>query len=597
MKPLDPRLLRHAGAARRYIVGTAAGGLATAALVIAQALLISHAISPVIEGRATWSHAAPLVGWLVGVVALRFVVLAAQETFAHRAARDVVADLREQVLTRAVAHGPRWLAGNGAQVVTLATRGLDDLEPYFVRYLPQLLLAATVTPASLAVVLGLDAVSALIIAFTIPLIPVFMWLIGVVTQKFAAEKLAAMQHLGAQLLDLLAGLSTLKALGRERGPGRRVAELGAAYTRATMSTLRVAFLSGAVLEFLASISVALVAVVIGTRLVAGDLDLTTGLAVLMLAPEIYKPIREVGSQFHASADGVAAAEQAFDVLDRPVPEPGTVPAPDLRVSDVVLDGVAVLAPGRGTWAPAPLDARLRPGRVVALVGPSGAGKTTAATVVLGLLRPDAGAVRLVPTGGVDAGVDLADVEPGSYHAQVTWVPQRPVILPGSVRENVTGQASAEGTAAAVDVTEADLAAAARATGFADVVAALPQGWDTVLGHGGVGLSVGQRQRLALTRALLGSEQLVVLDEPTAHLDAAAEEHVLAAVRTLRERGRTVLVIAHRAALVAMADDVVTVTARPTDEDTTSTDSLAPPAAERGGARGDLPRGARQEADR
>ncbi|MHB1063808.1 MAG: thiol reductant ABC exporter subunit CydD [Georgenia sp.] len=574
MKPLDPRLLRHARAARRYIVGTAVGGLATAALVIAQALLVANAISPVIEGRAGWAHVAPFVGWLAGVVGARFVVLVAQETFAHRAARDVVADLREQVLTRAVAHGPRWLAGHGAQVVTLATRGLDDLEPYFVRYLPQLILAATVTPASLAVVLGLDVVSAIIIALTIPLVPVFMWLIGLLTQKFAAEKLVAMQHLGAQLLDLLAGLSTLKALGREHGPGRRVAELGAAYTRTTMSTLRVAFLSGAVLEFLASISVALVAVVIGTRLVAGDLDLTTGLAVLMLAPEIYKPIREVGSQFHASADGVAAAEQAFAVLDRPVPAPGTVPAPDLRTSDVVVAGVGVLAPGRATWAPSRLDARLRPGHVVALVGPSGVGKTTAAHVLLGLLVPDAGAVRLVPSDGAGDGVDLAAVEPGSFHAQVAWVPQRPVILPGSVRENVTGGADVgrlpgadEGPADGdqAGVTDAELAAAARATGFAEVVAALAHGWDTVLGHGGVGLSVGQRQRLALTRALLGSEQLVVLDEPTAHLDAAAEGHVLAAVRELRDRGRTVLVIAHRAALVALADDVVTVTSRPTDD--------------------------------
>ena len=567
MRPLDPRLLRHARAARRYIAVTAVTGFATAALVIAQALLISRAAAPVVEGTAGWDHAAPLVAVLAGVFVARFVVLVVQESLAHRAARDVVADLREQVLTRAVALGPRWLGGHGAQVTTLATRGLDDLEPYFVRYLPQLLLAATVTPATLAVVLGLDLSSALIIAVTIPLIPVFMWLIGVLTQRFAAEKLVAMERLGGQLLDLLAGLSTLKALGREHGPGRRVGELGRAYTRTTMATLKVAFLSGAVLEFLASISVALVAVTIGMRLVYGNVDLTTALAVLMLAPEVYKPLREVGAQFHAAADGVAAAEETFGILDQHPPAPGAEPAPDLRRTDVVLDGVTVLAPGRGLFAPWRLGARLRPGRVVALVGPSGAGKTTAASVVLGLLRPDDGAVRLVPSDGDGAaGLALADVDAASWHRQVAWVPQRPVIVPGTVRANVLGSDAA--------VLDARVEAAAAATGLDTVLAELPAGWDTPVGHGGVGLSVGQRQRLALTGALLGDQPLVVLDEPTAHLDAASEQHVLDTVAALREAGRTVLVIAHRSALVALADDVVTVASRPAPEGAAGSDGGA-----------------------
>ena len=562
MKPLDPRLLRHARAARRYILITAITGAATAALVVAQALLIAHAIAPVIDGTAGWHHVATLLPALVGVIALRTVILIVQESSAHRSATQVIAELREQVLTRAVDLGPRWLAAEqGPAVVTLVTRGLDDLEPYFVRYLPQLLLAATVTPATLAVVFGLDLVAALTIAFTLPLIPVFMWLIGVLTQKFAAERLATMQRLGAQLMDLLAGLSTLKALGRERGPGRRVGELGRAYTHTTMATLRVAFLSGAVLEFLSSIAVALVAVGIGTRLVYGQIDLVTGLAVLMLAPEVYRPIREVGAQFHASADGIAAAARSFAVIEHPVPDRGTLPAPDLRHTDIVLDALSVAAPGRGVWAPWRLEARLRPGRVVALVGPSGAGKSTAASVVLGLLAPDDGTVRLVESHGASSGSDrglrLADVDPASWWSQVAWVPQRPVIVPGTVRANVLGD----------DATDVDerARAAARDTGFDEVLDQLPGGWDARLGQGGVGLSLGQRQRLALTRALLGTHQLVVLDEPTAHLDARAEEHVLTAVDRLRAQGRTVLVIAHREALIARADDVVTVRSRSVDE--------------------------------
>ncbi|UNX53833.1 thiol reductant ABC exporter subunit CydD [Georgenia sp. TF02-10] len=552
MKPLDPRLLRHARAARRYVAGTAVTGFLTAALVIAQVLLIAHALAPVVDGDAGWAQVRPLVGWLALVLAARVVVLVVQESVAHRAARDVIADLRAQVLARAVALGPRWLgAGHGAAVGTLVTRGLDDLEPYFVRYLPQLLLAATVTPATLAVVLRLDLASAAILAVTLPLVPVFMWLIGVLTQQFAAAKLATMERLGAQLLDLLAGLSTLKALGREHGPGARVRALGEAYRRTTMGTLKVAFLSGAVLELLASLSVALVAVTVGMRLVYGQVDLTTALALLMLAPEVYRPLREVGAQFHASADGVAAADEAFAVLATAPPPPGRVAAPDLRRTDVVLDAVTVAAPGRDVRAPDRLSARLRPGRVIALVGPSGAGKTTAAAVVLGLLRPDAGTVRLEPA-GLGGGLDLADVDPAGWHAQVAWVPQRPVLVPGTVRSAVLGSADANVTAAAD--------AAARATGLADVLAGLPAGWDTPVGQGGVGLSLGQRQRLALTAALLGTEQLVVLDEPTAHLDAAAERAVLDTVAALRRQGRTVLVIAHRAALVAAADDVVEVTA-------------------------------------
>jgi ATP-binding cassette subfamily C protein CydD len=557
VQPLDLRLLRHARAARRYILLTTATGALTATLVVTQALLLAGALAPLVERRAGWDEVSRALPALAAVVLARAVVLVLQESTAHRAATRVIGDLREQVLRRAVGLGPRWLAAEqGPAVVTLVTRGLDDLEPYFVRYLPQLLLAATVTPATLAVVFGLDLIAALTIAVTIPLIPVFMWLIGVLTQHFATDRLRTLQRLGSQLLDLLAGLSTLKALGREHGPGLRVAELGHAYSRTTMATLRVAFLSGAVLEFLASIGVALVAVAVGMRLVYGQLDLVTGLAVLMLAPEVYKPLREVGSQFHASADGIAAAARSFAIIEEPLRTAGTRPAPDLRQTDIWLDAVSVAAPGRAVWAPWQLSARLRPGRVVALVGPSGAGKSTAATLVLGLLRPDAGAVRLQPSKDRTPGrstLTLGDVDPASWWAQVAWVPQRPVLVPGTVRANVLGDPGAD-----VD----DRArAAARATGLDEVLADLPGGWDSRLGQGGVGLSLGQRQRLALTRALLGPQQLVVLDEPTAHLDARAEEHVLSALDALRAQGRTVLVIAHRGSLIARADDVVTVTSR------------------------------------
>jgi ATP-binding cassette subfamily C protein CydD len=297
-----------------------------------------------------------------------------------------------------------------------------------------------------------------------------------------------------------------------------------------------------VLELLTTLSVALVAVSIGLRLVGGGLSLETGLAVLVLAPEVYWPLRQVGAQFHASTDGVAAAEAAFAVLEAPVPAAGTVPCPDLRGATLRLAGVTVRSSGGRT--PDGLDLTLLPGRVTALVGPSGAGKTTTVEVLLGLLRPDEGAAWL--TAGDGVAVAIADLDPATYWPQVAWLPQRPVLEPGPLRALVGG--------ASDDQRET---AAAR-TGLDTVLAGLPDGWDTVLGAGGSGLSVGQRQRVALTRALLSPAPLVVLDEPTAHLDAAGERVVLATVDAMRAAGRTVLLVAHRPSLVATADAVVTV---------------------------------------
>jgi ATP-binding cassette subfamily C protein CydD len=568
VKPLDPRLLRHARAARGYVLLTAGLGLATAATVIAQAWLLGGIAAPVVVGDAAIGDVRHLVGWLALVLALRAVLVATQERYAHRAATRVIAELRRAVLEHALELGPRWLdEGRRTSVVTLATRGLDSLEPYFVRYLPQLLLAVTVTPVVLVVIAGLDLVAALTIAVTIPLIPLFMVLVGQLTQRYAAERLASLQRLGGQVLDLLAGLGTLKALGREQGPAARVRELGDAYRATTMQTLRVAFLSGAVLELLATLAVALVAVGVGLRLVFGELDLTTGLIVLVLAPEVYLPLRQVGTHFHASADGVAAAEAAFAVLDEPLPARGSRPAPDLRTTPITWEAVSVRTPGRDGWAPFELTATVLPGRTLALVGPNGAGKSTAAAVLLGLVAPDRGSVvlgspaapgqrgtpgdagRPTTAGSSEAGdgrTPLGDLDPQTWWAQIAWVPQRPAILPGTVRENLRaepGNGDATGS----------LARAAALTGLDVVVAALPQGWDTRIGHGGAGLSLGERQRLALTRALLDDAPLVVLDEPTAHLDAASEAQVIDTIRELRSQGRTVVVVAHRQAVLDAVD--------------------------------------------
>lgn len=594
MKPIDPRLLRQVRAARWYVVLTVGLGVAAAGLIVAQALLIADLLAPVIRGDSmpgsvlTWSFAG-----LALVVAGRAAIAWAQERYALRAAARTIAELRHAVIEAWALRGPRAVgtavggttavggagapasgSGNGAspeaEVATLATRGLDALEPYLVRYVPQLVLTALLTPALVAVVLGLDWVSAVILIVTLPLVPVFMVLVGRLTAGASERRLATVERLGAQVLDLVAGLPTLRAFGRSFGPGERVRALGDASRRATMGTLRIAFLSSMVLELLTTLSVAIVAVGVGLRLVEGAMELQPALAVLVLAPEVYLPLRRVGAEFHASVDGVAAAGRAFALIG---PTSGSVRAEggdggaglDSRAGlggrELVLDGVSVRAAGRGVVAPSRLSARVPlgsgiggGGRVVALRGPSGVGKSTAVLVALGLLTPDDGRVGLVDSTGAFRGLD--DLSAGgleSWWSSLTWVPQRPSLPPGRLREVVLDGKPAAGDAA--------LAEAARLTGLDVVVDSLSDGWDTRVGLGGVGLSVGQRQRVALTSALLddaATKPLVILDEPTAHLDARGEQAVLETVRAWRDAGRTVLVVAHRTSLLRLADQVIDV---------------------------------------
>lgn len=541
MRPFDPRLLRYAHSARRHIIAISVIGFLTAALVIAQALVISAAVSPVITGHATLNDVWHWVLILLGIVAFRGGLVALREALGHRAAEQAIGELREALVRKAEALGPRWRARNGAETATLISRGLDDLAPYFVKFLPQLVLVSTVTPLALATILLLDFWSALIAALTIPLIPIFMVLIGRFTQDSTSIKLAAMERLGAQLLDLMSGLPTLRALGREKGPNAHLKELGEANTTATMATLRIAFLSGGALEFLATLSVALVAVEVGMRLVGGSVTLVTGLAVIMLAPEVFEPLRQVGAQFHASANGVAAANAAFAILEQDEAPRGTTPAPRLTMCRIECDDLSVAA--RGAWAPRNLQATIEPGTIVALQGDSGAGKTTTAMCLLGLERPTEGRILLHSPEG---SINLDDCAPESFWEQVIWIPQSPTLIAGTLRDNLPAASDDE------------LAQAARMTTFDEVLATLPKGWETPIGSGGLGLSVGQRQRLALMEAFLTRAPLVVLDEPTAHLDALSEESVTCAVAALKEAGSTVVVIAHRKAMLDLADQVIPV---------------------------------------
>ena len=539
---MDPRLLHHGRAARGYLVLSVVLGAATAVLVVARAWLLAViVVGAAADGKDLGQLRGALVALLL-VVVVRAAIAWYSDVAADRCSARVKSQLRAALAERVAADAPSALGGRRTgELVTLATRGVDALDGYFSRYLPQLVLAVIVPLTVLAVVAAQDWLSAVIIAVTLPLIPVFMVLIGTATRSHTDRQLRTLQRLSGHFLDVVAGLPTLKVFGRSKAQVETIRAVTDRYRRATMSTLRLAFLSALVLELLASVAVALVAVSIGLRLLHGDVGFQTALLVLILAPEAYLPLRAVGTHFHASAEGLSAAEQVFEVLERPVPRRGQrADAPDPSRSPLIVEHLRVDHPGRDQPALDGFGLEVAPGEIVALTGPSGCGKSTLLSVLLGFVVPTSGTVRV-------GAVDLAEVDPAAWRRRVAWVPQRPYLFASSIDANIRlGRPSA--TAAEVD-------AAVAAAGLGPVVAGLPAGLATVLGERGVGLSAGERQRVALARAFLRDAPLLLLDEPTASLDGEVEAEVLAAVRRLAA-GRTVLLVAHRPALAALADRVV-----------------------------------------
>ncbi|WP_405711205.1 thiol reductant ABC exporter subunit CydD [Streptomyces xanthophaeus] len=546
MKPIDPRLLRYARSTRLFLAAVVALGLVGAGLVVGQAMLLAEVVVGAFEkGLDGEALRTPLL--LLAAVALgRALVAWLTELAAHRAGAAVKSELRGRLLERAADLGPGWLTGQRTgSLVALATRGVDALDDYFSRYLPQLGLAVVVPVAVLARIVTEDWVSAAIIVVTLPLIPLFMVLIGMATQSRMDRQWRLLSRLSGHFLDVVAGLPTLKVFGRAKAQAESIRKITDDYRRATMRTLRIAFLSSFALELLATLSVALVAVTIGMRLVHGELDLYTGLVILILAPEAYLPLRQVGAQYHAAAEGLSAAEEVFAVLETPVARPaGTAVLPAGTPLRMEIDGVAVRYEGRGEDSPGPVSLTVEPGECLALTGPSGVGKSTLLQVLLGFVTPTAGQVRV-------AGVDLADLAPAQWHERIAWVPQRPHLFAGTIAENVRLARAA--------ASDAEVDEALRDAGAWEFVSALPRGAQTLLGEGGVGLSAGQRQRLALARAFLADRPVLLLDEPTAALDGETEAGIVDAVRRLAV-GRTVVLVVHRPALLAVADRVVAMTA-------------------------------------
>ncbi|MGY1694692.1 thiol reductant ABC exporter subunit CydD [Geodermatophilus sp. SYSU D00814] len=526
------RLVRLVPAARQAVRVTAGLSIIAALLVVAQAWLLADLVSRAFLGDAGLSALTPALTALAAVVVARAVLGWAQEAAASRAGALVVTQVRALLLDHVLLLGPRHpgLPPTG-RLAALTGRGVDALDGYAGRYLPQRIVAVVVPLVVGCWILTADWLSALLLAVTVPLVPVFMVLIGLHTKQRVGRQWRTLTVLAAHFLDVVAGLDVLTAFGRARGQERRIAAVSERHRVQTMRTLRVAFLSALTLELLASLSVALVAVSVGLRLVAGDLDLATGLLVIVLAPEVFLPLRAVSAGYHDNAEGAAAAEQVFGILDLPVPARAGGRAPHPAAGPLQLEAVTV--DGRGGPVLDHVSLTIAPGQVLGLTGASGAGKSTLLDLLLGWRRPDGGRVT------VD-GVDLATVDRAAWLQQVAWVPQRPALVRGTIADNLR--------LAAPDAAPERLAAAAAAAALE-----LPLG--TRVQERGLGLSTGQQRRVALARALLADRPLLLLDEPTEGLDGETEATVL---RTLPAAlaGRTVVLVSHRSAVLGVCDRVV-----------------------------------------
>jgi thiol reductant ABC exporter CydD subunit len=541
VKAIDPRLLHRARSVRVLLGVDAALGLLAAGLVLAQAVLLAHVAARAFGG-ATLRDVAGSLAALAAVVVARAGAAWGFEVAGRRAAADVLSQLRRDIVERRLRDRPAALDGaESAEVATAAVGGVDALETAYARYLPQVVLACVVPVAVVVFVASVDLVTAGLMLLTLPLVPVFMWLVGKDTERRTRERWHTLARLSTHFLDVVRGLPTLRAFGRSEAQAARIEQVGDEYRRATVGTLRIAFLSGAVLELAATLGIALVAVTVGVRLVEGGLGFEAGLTVLVLAPELYQPLRNLAAHYHASADGLAVSERLLELAEgEPAQRAGRAAPPSLRDAVVRLEGVSFSYPTRSGLVLDSVDLALAPGETVALVGPSGSGKSSVAALLLRFAEPAAGRLSA-------GGVDVAGLDPALWRTQIAWVPQRPTLFRGTIAENIRLGAAATGDA---------LRAAAALAGADRFVRDLPDGYETVVGDGGRPLSAGQLQRLALARALLRDAQLLVLDEPTAHLDPDSAARVASAVDRLRGRGRTVLLIEHRPELAGRADRIV-----------------------------------------
>ena len=548
MKPVDPRLLRYAGAARGFLAASALIGVVQTAVVIVFAWLLTDAVTGALAGRDVTSS----LIWLLLTALLRGLLIAASDAAGTRAAAKTGMQLRTALIAAVGRLGPGWLAQrNQTALAVTAGHGLEALDAYFARYIPQLVLTVIATPVLVAVMWWQDWPSGLTAIITLPLIPLFLILIGMATRTVQKRQWQTLQHLAARFADTVQGLSTLRLFGRDRRAADRIEVTADEYRRETMKVLRYSFLSGFAMELLASLAVALIAVGVGFRLLSGDLTLEVGLFVLLLAPEAFLPIRQVGVQFHAAAEGVAATEDVFDVLDaagerarasegvggrdetRPLRARGVDGPPEARMP-AGIDRALVVEGLRVRDLP-PVSFTAEPGSITLIEGPSGSGKSSLLAALRGAVDHDGVAVF--------AGQDLRALSPADWLA---WAGQAPGLTRGTVAANV-----ALGDPAPDD----DRVRAALDAACAETIDPTLE-----LGVQGSGLSGGQAQRVAVARALYRHAadpgRVLALDEPSSALDPATEERLWGSLRARADAGATILLVSHRRTARDIADRIV-----------------------------------------
>jgi thiol reductant ABC exporter CydD subunit len=538
MSPIDPRLARRTRSVRGYLAACGALALASAALTVAQAFLLASVIARAVAEAAGPGAQRDTLLTLALVIVARAGLAGLSDLLGRRAAGRVKAELRAQALESVAAGGGAGRAPG--EIATLTTSGLDALDGYVGRYLPVLTQVAVVPLLVLAGLALADLQAAVIVALTLPLIPVFMALVGMSTAAHTRRQVDLLTRLGGHFADVVRGLPTLKVFRRSRAQIETIAAISDRYRVATMRTLRLAFLSSLVLELIATLSVALVAVGVGLRLVEGKLSLETALAVLILAPEAYLPLRRLGALHHASSEGLAAAADVLDLIDTAPAVPLGTAAPVIAGRVLWVTDLTIHHLDRDQPAPHHLTMHVEPGELLAVTGVSGGGKSTLLRILAGLRPPPPGSVHIGAT-------DIAHVDPVAWRAGVAWAGQHPFLFAGTIGQNIR--------LGRPDATDEDVLAAAHRAALDDLLDRLPAGLATPVGEGGAGLSAGERRRVTLARAFLRDAPLLLLDEPTADLDPETERRVAAAIRDLAGE-RTVVVVTHRPALRDLADRVV-----------------------------------------
>lgn len=541
---VDRRLLQLLTAARGWFAAAVASGVFSVACAVVQAWTLSRAIGGVFLRHETFHAVSAYLVIFAGAAVLRYALNWLGTAAGGRVAERIKCDLRKRLTQKIFALGPEYATGGrSGELANTVTRGVEALDAYFAQYLPQLFITALAPLVIIAAVFPRDGLSAVIMLVTAPLIPFFMMLIGSTARRMTDRQWQSLSRMSAHFLDVLQGLPALKLLARAREQAEGVAQISDAYRKATMQVLRVAFLSALALELLATLSTAVVAVELGLRLLHQRIGFEQALMILILCPEFYGPLRALGARFHAGMEGVSAAARLHELLDAPeLPQSFTAPASAVIRAPVTISfaNVGFSYPGRNEAALSELSFDLRPGEITALIGPSGAGKTTAAKMLLRFVAPASGKI-------LANGTDLAQLPPEEWRQLVAWLPQRPHLFHGSLSENI---ALARPAASA-----AEIEAAARAAHVHEFVGQLPRGYATLIGERGARLSGGQAQRVALARAFLKDAPLLILDEPTSALDAESEAAVSDAIRRLAA-GRTTLLIAHRMATVQRAARIV-----------------------------------------